>query len=105
MPSRHPEPFALVIAEAAASGLPVLASDTAAMAGEVEAGGLGFAFDVFDPASFDAAIRRIMELPADEVRAMSLRGFSGEAALGNSQAGWIDGLEAEYDRALAEAGE
>ncbi len=38
MPSRHPEPFALVIAEAAASGLPVLASDTAAMAGEVEAG-------------------------------------------------------------------
>lgn len=104
MPSRHPEPFALVIAEAAASGLPVLASDTAAMATEVEAAGLGYAFDVFDPASFDAAIGRVMGLSADETRAMSLRGFSGEAALGTSHDGWIDGLEAQYDRVLAEAG-
>jgi glycosyltransferase involved in cell wall biosynthesis len=102
MPSRHPEPFALVIAEAAASGLPVLASDTAAMAGEVEDAGLGFAFDVFDPASFDAAVARIMDLPESEARAMSLRGYSGEAALGNTPDGWIDGLEAEYARVLAE---
>ncbi|MCB1337139.1 MAG: glycosyltransferase family 4 protein [Maritimibacter sp.] len=104
MPSRHPEPFALVIAEAAASGLPVLAADTAAMAAEVEAAGLGFAFDVFDPASFDAAIGRIMALPAAEVAAMSARGFSGEAALGTTQDGWIDGLEAQYARVLADAG-
>jgi len=102
MPSRHPEPFALVIAEAAASGLPVLASDTAAMAGEVEDARLGFAFDVFDPASFDAAVARIMDLPDDEVQAMSARGYSGEAALGNTREGWIDGLEAEYARVLAE---
>ncbi len=104
MPSRHPEPFALVIAEAAASGLPVLASDTAAMAGEVETAGLGFAFDVFDPASFDAAIARIMNLSAAEVRAMSARGHSGDAALGNTPDGWIDGLEAQYARVLTEAG-
>lgn len=104
MPSRHPEPFALVIAEAAASGLPVLAADTAAMAAEVEAAGLGFAFDVFDPASFDAAIGRIMALPAAEVAAMSARGFSGEVALGTTQDGWIDGLEAQYARVLADAG-
>ena len=103
MPSRHPEPFALVIAEAAASGLPVLAADTAAMAGEVEDAGLGFAFDVFDPASFDAAVTRIMTLPAGEIRAMSERGLSVEAALGNSPDGWIDALEGQYDRILAEA--
>lgn len=102
MPSRHPEPFALVIAEAAASGLPVLASDTAAMAGEVEAGGLGFAFDVFDPASFDAAVARIMALPAGEIRAMSQRGFGGDVALGTSREGWIDAIEAQYDRVLSE---
>jgi glycosyltransferase involved in cell wall biosynthesis len=103
MPSRHPEPFALVIAEAAASGLPVLASDTAAMAGEVEQAGLGFAFDVFDPVSFDAAIARIVGLSRDDLRAMSEAGFSGEAALGNTPEGWIDGLEREYARVLAEA--
>ncbi len=102
MPSRHPEPFALVIAEAAASGLPVLASDTAAMAGEVEDAGLGFAFDVFDPASFDAAVARVLGLPDGEVRAMSARGYSGEAALGTTPDGWIDGLEAQYARVLAE---
>ncbi|PIE06992.1 MAG: group 1 glycosyl transferase [Rhodobacterales bacterium] len=102
MPSRHPEPFALVIAEAVASGLPVLAADTAAVAGEVEAGGLGYAFDVFDPASFDRAIARIMALTPEEVKAMSERGFSGEAALGNTPEGWIDGLEAQYARVLRE---
>lgn len=102
MPSRHPEPFALVIAEAAASGLPVLASDTAAMAGEVEEAGLGFSFDVFDSAGFDTAVARIMNMPADDIRAMSARGFSGDAALGNTRRGWIDGLEAQYDRVLQE---
>ena len=104
MPSRHPEPFALVIAEAAASGLPVLVSDMAAMAGEVETAGLGFAFDVFDPKSFDAAIARVMDLPAGEIRALSERGRTGDAALGNTRDGWIDALEAEYDRVLAETG-
>jgi len=103
MPSRHPEPFALVIAEAAASGLPVLASDIAAMAAEVEEAGLGFAFDVFDPASLDAAIGRIMAMPADDLRAMSEAGFARDPALGNDFEGWIDGIEAEYDRALAAA--
>lgn len=102
MPSRHPEPFALVIAEAAASGLPVLAADTAAMAGEVEEAGLGFSFDVFDPASFDAAVARIMDMPAQEIRAMSARGVCAEAALGNTHEGWIDGLEAQYARVLEE---
>ena len=101
--SRHPEPFGLVLAEAAASGLPVLASNTAEMAGEVEAGGLGFAFDVFSPADFDAAIARIMALSADEIRAMSARGHSGATALGNTPEGWIDALEAQYDRVLAES--
>jgi glycosyltransferase involved in cell wall biosynthesis len=102
MPSRHPEPFALVIAEAAASGLPVLVSETAAIAGEVAEAGLGFAFDVFDAAGFDAAVARIMALPEDEIRAMSMRGFSGDVALGTTHEGWIDALEAEYDRVLGE---
>jgi glycosyltransferase involved in cell wall biosynthesis len=102
LPSRHPEPFGLVLAEAAASGLPVLASNTAEMAREVEAGGFGFAFDVFSPGDFDAAVARIMEMPADEIRAMSERGFAAGNALGNTPVGWIDALEAQYDRVLEE---
>lgn len=101
MPSRHPEPFALVIAEAAASGLPVLASDTALMAREVVGAGLGLSFDVFAPGSLDDALTQIMALPDAEVRAMSERGFSGEAPLGHTPDGWIDALEAEYDRVRA----
>lgn len=101
MPSRHPEPFALVIAEAAASGLPVLVSDTALMAREVAEAGLGFSFDIFAPEGLEAALRRIATLPDAEVRAMSERGFSRDVALGHSPEGWIDALEAEYDRARA----
>ena len=103
LPSRHPEPFGLVIAEALASGLPVLASNTAEMAGEVEERGFGFAFDVFSDADFDAAIRRIMEMPAAELRTMSERGFAGDGALGNTPEGWIDALEDQYLRVLKES--
>ena len=35
------------------------------------------------------------------VRMMSERGFSGEAALGLTPDGWIDALEAQYDRVRA----
>lgn len=101
MPSRHPEPFALVIAEAAASGLPVLVSGTALMAQEVADAGLGLSFDIFAPGSLDAALAQIMALPDAEVRMMSERGFSGEAALGLTPDGWIDALEAQYDRVRA----
>jgi glycosyltransferase involved in cell wall biosynthesis len=103
MPSRHPEPFALVIAEAATSGLPVLVADTALMAAEVAEAGLGFAVDVFDPDSFDAALSRIDAAPAADIRAMSETGFSGTPPLGTTPEGWIDGLEVAYDRARAAA--
>ncbi|WP_292022620.1 glycosyltransferase family 4 protein [Maritimibacter sp. UBA3975] len=100
MPSRHPEPFALVIAEAAASGLPVLVSDTALMAREVAENGLGHAVNIADPARLDAALAGMMETPDAEVRAMSERGFGGEARLGLTRSEWIDAQEAEYDRLL-----
>merc|ERR1711969_100148 len=48
MPSHHPEPFGLVVAEAAKCGLPVLVSDSGALAADVERLELGFAFDVHD---------------------------------------------------------
>jgi glycosyltransferase involved in cell wall biosynthesis len=98
MPSRHPEPFALVIAEAAASGLPVLVSDTALMSAEVVQHGLGFAFDPADPARFDAALTRMMSLPDEDVRRMSEAGFGGAVRLGLERSAWIEALLGEYDR-------
>lgn len=100
MPSRHPEPFALVIAEATASGLPVLVADTALMAGEVIDKGLGFTFDSFDTGSIDGALRAIMALPDAQLRAMSERGFGGDARLGLDHDNWIDAIEDAYDRAV-----
>lgn len=100
MPSLHPEPFALVIAEAAASGLPVLVADTALMSKEVEANGLGFSFSPSDPDSIDAALRRMMALPDDQVRAMSEAGFAGHVRLGLTRTEWIAAQEAEYERVL-----
>lgn len=103
MPSRHPEPFALVLAEAAASGLPLLTSDTALMGKEIVENGLGFAFNPSAPDSIDAAIRNIMDMADPDLKAMSERAFAGEVALGLGREAWVDAQEAQYDRVLASA--
>lgn len=104
MPSHHPEPFALVIAEASLSGLPVLVSDTALMAEEVRSAGLGLSFDVFDPASLDAALRHIRDMAPEEVRAISRRGHGRVVRLALDEAEWTDALMALYREVLAAAG-
>ncbi len=98
MPSRHPEPFGLVVPEALASGLPVVLSDIALMAEEVARHGLGLTVNVFDPRTMDSALSRVRDMAASELRGMSLRGFSGQPALGQSRRGWIDALETAYGR-------
>lgn len=100
MPSHHPEPFALVLPEAIQSGLPVLVSDTALMAAEIEARGLGLRFNVQDTASFDAAIAHLNALPHTEMAAMSARGFTSGASLSMTQDSWAEGLLALYETAL-----
>lgn len=103
MPSHHPEPFALVIPEAAQSGLPVLVSDTALLAPEVERLCCGLSFDVFDPASVDATLIRIRDMAPDEVREMSLAGVEGAQTLSSTPEGWVRGLLDLYAGALVEA--
>lgn len=103
MPSRHPEPFALVIPEAISSGLPVLVAETALMAEEVRAAGVGMTFNAFDPDSIDGALRQITQMADAEVAQMSQRGHGGEQGFGLSPEDWITALEAQYDRVLSEA--
>lgn len=97
MPSRHPEPFALVIPEAVLSGLPVAVADTALMAQDVTDKRLGLSFDVFDPALFDATLIRLRDMSPDAMREMSERGFSGDDHLAHTAATWSDALIRLYE--------
>lgn len=99
MPSRHPEPFALVLPEAALSGLPLAVARTALMAQEIEARGIGLAFDVFDEADFDAALIRLTEMPPDATRAMS-EAARNATALAHSEESWIAALRDLYETVL-----
>ena len=101
MPSHHPEPFALVLPEASLSGLPLAVADTALMAQEIESAGLGVAFDVFDPASFDRALTVLRDLPGARLREMSQRGHAGDAGLAMSVEGWVTALLTLYESALS----
>jgi glycosyltransferase involved in cell wall biosynthesis len=100
MPSHHPEPFALVLPEAIQSGLPVLVSDTALMAAEIEAGGFGQQVTVPHAAGFAGAIAPRMALPRAEMAEMSTRGFTSGAGLSMTQHSWAEGLLSLYGTAL-----
>ena len=100
MPSHHPEPFALVLAEAIAAGLPVAVAKTALMAEEIESAGLGLSFDVFDPQDIDRAIRSLLEMDADQIEQMSRRGREGPVRLALEPDAWIDALIDLYESVL-----
>ncbi|WP_088625589.1 glycosyltransferase family 4 protein [Oceanicola sp. 22II-s10i] len=96
MPSRFPEPFGLVAAEGSRSGLPVLISDAALLAREIEELGLGFKADVRTPEALSVVLRAMAAMPDDDVREISLRGFTGAAAISQTHAGWTDSLVGLY---------
>ena len=58
MPSRYPEPFGLVVAEAICSGIPVLVNDSAFLAEEIERLNLGL---VYKSASISSLTEKITE--------------------------------------------
>ena len=103
VPSRYPEPFGLVIAEAAQSGIPVIVSDTALLAADVANLGLGLSTTTRDIDAFAAAMERIRDLPRDEIESMSRRGFAGTSRLASTDEAWADGLMALYETSLVEA--
>lgn len=101
MPSRHSEPFSLVLAEAAGSGLPLLVARSALMSKEIEQAGLGRAFDVFDRREFDEALKWIRDMPAQDIREISERGHSGSAGLATSEEEWVEALLRHYRNVLS----
>ena len=90
--------------EAMAAGVPVVASDLPGMATIVSSIGCGVLCDPTSPAAIAAAIRRILELPADERAAMRSRAL----AAAHDRYNWesqVGNLLALYDRLLGRTAE
>lgn len=104
MPSHHPEPFALVLAEAAGCGLPVAVAKSALMAEEIEGAGLGLSFDVFDHGDFDRTLRAFMDMDAGGLFEMSRRGYEGPVRLAQEEQAWISQLISLYQGVSGGAG-
>lgn len=103
VPSRYPEPFGLVAAEASRSGLPVLVSDTMPLSRAITDLGLGFAIDSRGPVALAPALTRIATMPEAEVRAISERAFAAQDTVSLTPEAWVDVLERLYDTALEPA--
>ncbi|OAN66494.1 glycosyltransferase family 4 protein [Sphingomonas sp. TDK1] len=100
MPSRYPEPYGLVAAEAAWSGLPVIAPPTAFLTGDLVAAGAGMAVEPRDTANFAATLRRIIDDDALCAQ-MSHAAFSGTRAIALDPDAWIDRLLDTYSERLS----
>lgn len=103
IPSRLPEPFGLVAAEAAASGLPLVLTDMAFLADEVVERGMGMACNTQNATIFAEALSNIAGLPEPEMRAMSERAFAGGMKLANTETEWVEALLQIYEGLLERA--
>jgi glycosyltransferase involved in cell wall biosynthesis len=101
MPSRTPEPFGLVAAEAAFSGLPVILFGSSLLSQEVATMDLGFVPDQINAKSLAETLTRMAQLEPGQIRAMSERGYEKKAAFALSPDGWVDGLCDHYSAALS----
>lgn len=101
MPSRFPEPFGLVAAEASLSGLPVIMSDLSLLAHDLTQKNLGFLADTSSSAALADAIAKFNALPDSEIRAISERGFARQDALAQEPDTWIAELVGHYENAIA----
>lgn len=102
MPSLYPEPFGLVVAEAAGSGLPVLLPDHALLAPEIERHGAGKSYKAGDPDALTQALDHMMS-GAAEIGAMSDNARNAFPKLANTPQDWVDEHLAVYS-ALNAAG-
>lgn len=89
VPSRWAEPFGLVILEAAMSGLPVIISDQASLADEIDTNGFGKSFALDDPDSLIEALK-LFAANDDYIARMSEAGYASAHTLCHSPGSWAE---------------
>lgn len=101
VPSRVLEPFGLVIVEAAMSGLPVIVSERAYLAGDCQRLGFGLSFDPAQPSSL---IEMVTKVANDDlmVAQMSSNGFVHAGSVALSVAEWSEQFILLFRNAIAE---
>lgn len=104
MPSRWSEPFGLVALEAVGSGVPVIVSDRALIAAEIQRAGFGVAVDTADVEAF-ASMMTQLHLDDARVAAMSLAGQARYRELCNSEESWADEIIAQYRSVMTASGQ
>lgn len=104
MPTHYPEPFGLVAAEAALSGLPVVVSASALLADELVAHGIGWACAPRDVDALAGALAALRDMPRDALRRRSEAGRAAGPSLAMPAARWLDELLAIYAAAVTSAG-
>lgn len=93
----------MVIPEAVQSGLPVLVSDTAILAREIERRGFGLSFNVFDAEHLTSRLEKIKKMPEQDMRSMSETCVNHGHDLSLTQEAWSDALLENYCSAIEEA--
>ena len=96
IPSRLPEPFGLVIAEAAASGIPVILTEMAFLADEIRQLGIGLSCNTQDMGELGNALTTMAEMPSQDIMSMSERAFASGSKLANSEQEWLAQLQLLY---------
>lgn len=96
MPSRYPEPYGLVAAEAARAGVPAILSRTAFLSDEFESLGIGKSCDTADIGALTSAMRAFRDMPREEIREMSRLAQHSAGEVSTTPEEWIAKLIGIY---------
>ncbi len=100
MPSRTPEPFGLVAAEASLSGLPVILSEQSLLAADFKTHGLGFPCSTKSVDALAETLRMVAAMPEATLAKLSKTAHAGEAGIALSHDAWITTLLQNYQSTL-----
>lgn len=100
IPSRYPEPFGLVAAEAAGSGVPIIITESALLANEIVSRGIGTACNTQNIRLFADCLRTFDSQDNSTIRRMSEKAFLPNNSLATTEDEWTTQLVEIYEHCL-----